>query len=249
MLLFFFLMIRRPPRSTLFPYTTLFRSPRAAAAERGASAAPAVARPPRLRSSGAVHGRAREATGRAGGEPRGAAAATVRTAAGRAGASGAGRAPPAAPLGAAHQVEQREPPGVEGVPHFLPRRAGCDGHRTAVQEHFAGGLFEVRVSSRSVKYVGTAEGQPGPGRAVRLLAEELFPAGVGGRGAAADRLCGRESARALVGDRRAATGQELPAGPEMGEHQALLRGRAPGDGRDREAAEPDAAEGVERRSE
>src|SRR2546428_12398551 len=31
-LLFFFLMIRRPPRSTLFPYTTLFRSagPRAA---------------------------------------------------------------------------------------------------------------------------------------------------------------------------------------------------------------------------
>src|SRR3712207_7606749 len=27
--LFFFLMIRRPPRSTLFPYTTLFRSPHA----------------------------------------------------------------------------------------------------------------------------------------------------------------------------------------------------------------------------
>src|SRR5256885_14224433 len=25
-ILFFFLMIRRPPRSTLFPYTTLFRS-------------------------------------------------------------------------------------------------------------------------------------------------------------------------------------------------------------------------------
>src|SRR3712207_7059583 len=32
-LLFFFLMIRRPPRSTLFPYTTLFRS--AAAHVRG----------------------------------------------------------------------------------------------------------------------------------------------------------------------------------------------------------------------
>src|SRR2546430_11534396 len=37
---FFFLMIRRPPRSTLFPYTTLFRSqkglrfPRAASRER-----------------------------------------------------------------------------------------------------------------------------------------------------------------------------------------------------------------------
>src|SRR5256885_11047217 len=29
--LFFFLMIRRPPRSTLFPYTTLFRSRSAAA--------------------------------------------------------------------------------------------------------------------------------------------------------------------------------------------------------------------------
>src|SRR6266849_10151302 len=35
-LFFFFLMIRRPPRSTLFPYTTLFRSP----------AAPASTRPP-----------------------------------------------------------------------------------------------------------------------------------------------------------------------------------------------------------
>src|SRR2546422_8165821 len=30
--LFFFLMIRRPPRSTLFPYTTLFRSGRCASA-------------------------------------------------------------------------------------------------------------------------------------------------------------------------------------------------------------------------
>src|SRR5215813_14545350 len=34
-LLFFFLMIRRPPRSTLFPYTTLFRSPRRTAALAG----------------------------------------------------------------------------------------------------------------------------------------------------------------------------------------------------------------------
>src|SRR5256885_5226532 len=33
-LLFFFLMIRRPPRSTLFPYTTLFRSPHPAALDR-----------------------------------------------------------------------------------------------------------------------------------------------------------------------------------------------------------------------
>src|SRR6266581_7695393 len=33
---FFFLMIRRPPRSTLFPYTTLFRSPRRSHAPSGA---------------------------------------------------------------------------------------------------------------------------------------------------------------------------------------------------------------------
>src|SRR5438445_2114701 len=33
---FFFLMIRRPPRSTLFPYTTLFRSRPAAPRPRGA---------------------------------------------------------------------------------------------------------------------------------------------------------------------------------------------------------------------
>src|SRR2546425_10725733 len=32
-MLFFFLMIRRPPRSTLFPYTTLFRSGRATRAD------------------------------------------------------------------------------------------------------------------------------------------------------------------------------------------------------------------------
>src|SRR2546430_4118106 len=34
--LFFFLMIRRPPRSTLFPYTTLFRSPPETQADRAA---------------------------------------------------------------------------------------------------------------------------------------------------------------------------------------------------------------------
>src|SRR5437899_9593133 len=40
MIFFFFLVIRRPPRSTLFPYTTLFRSPAAVVVER----APAVVR-------------------------------------------------------------------------------------------------------------------------------------------------------------------------------------------------------------
>src|SRR5258705_6096144 len=32
---FFFLMIRRPPRSTLFPYTTLFRSQQSSAGQEG----------------------------------------------------------------------------------------------------------------------------------------------------------------------------------------------------------------------
>src|SRR5689334_24012281 len=48
--LFFFLMIRRPPKSTLFPYTTLFRSlyhPRCASA--GEEARPG-ARPARHRT-------------------------------------------------------------------------------------------------------------------------------------------------------------------------------------------------------
>src|SRR2546427_8644434 len=51
---FFFLMIRRPPRSTLFPYTTLFRShslPRAPGAGRAASA--------RLAAVGGLPGRLR----------------------------------------------------------------------------------------------------------------------------------------------------------------------------------------------
>src|SRR2546430_12185423 len=39
MYLFFFLMIRRPPRSTLFPYTTLFRS-------KGCATTPSVIRHP-----------------------------------------------------------------------------------------------------------------------------------------------------------------------------------------------------------
>src|ERR1044072_1109970 len=37
---FFFLMIRRPPRSTLFPYTTLFRSAAPARARAGHTAVP-----------------------------------------------------------------------------------------------------------------------------------------------------------------------------------------------------------------
>src|SRR2546428_8526590 len=48
-------MIRRPPRSTLFPYTTLFRSRRAAAAEVGALAR--AAQPGAQENRGAARGR------------------------------------------------------------------------------------------------------------------------------------------------------------------------------------------------
>src|SRR5574342_1342006 len=53
-LLFFFLMIRRPPRSTLFPYTTRFRSavPHAVCAY----LARQVARSPKLRVATTLHG-------------------------------------------------------------------------------------------------------------------------------------------------------------------------------------------------
>src|SRR3712207_9308788 len=47
---FFFLMIRRPPRSTLFPYTTLFRS-----AHAGAAPGCLVCWPPRGRAVVGAH--------------------------------------------------------------------------------------------------------------------------------------------------------------------------------------------------
>src|SRR5438874_5969299 len=48
---FFFLRIRRPPRSTLFPYTTLFRSPRPTRS-RASSSSPTLSRtPPTKRAS------------------------------------------------------------------------------------------------------------------------------------------------------------------------------------------------------
>src|SRR5258707_7313645 len=57
MLTFFFLMIRRPPRSTLFPYTTLFRSvPLDGAHDRGRRGADPSYQPrsrPRTASAGA----------------------------------------------------------------------------------------------------------------------------------------------------------------------------------------------------
>src|SRR5438132_3074412 len=63
--IFFFLMIRRPPRSTLFPYTTLFRStfPKSSTPERtarwfrlitGSNSAPRDRKSTRLNSSHTV---------------------------------------------------------------------------------------------------------------------------------------------------------------------------------------------------
>src|SRR5436190_10259035 len=49
-MLFFFLLIRRPPRSTLFPYTTLFRSPPDSADRRGSESLEHFTSVPRWRS-------------------------------------------------------------------------------------------------------------------------------------------------------------------------------------------------------
>src|SRR3712207_8526109 len=65
---FFFLMIRRPPRSTLFPYTTLFRSPRCSCLGIrgvGLSARPRTRRHPmRFRPANPQFGPARDPCGR-----------------------------------------------------------------------------------------------------------------------------------------------------------------------------------------
>src|SRR3712207_7770351 len=50
--MFFFLMIRRPPKSTLFPYTTLFRSCRGRRAALAIIDFLAIVLPPRLRGEG-----------------------------------------------------------------------------------------------------------------------------------------------------------------------------------------------------
>src|SRR2546430_9705257 len=59
-LCFFFLMIRRPPRSTLFPYTTLFRSTCIASLQ--AAAAASSSSFPRRRQKRSTIGRSEEHT-------------------------------------------------------------------------------------------------------------------------------------------------------------------------------------------
>src|SRR5260221_2821903 len=55
-------MIRRPPRSTLFPYTTLFRSPRCTGAGRALWHRPAAARRPPCPAGPRVAARSEEHT-------------------------------------------------------------------------------------------------------------------------------------------------------------------------------------------
>src|SRR5256885_16402786 len=62
LILFFFLMIRRPPRSTLFPYTTLFRSRQRRLSRRALRAIPS--RPGERRRALAEVFRAARARGR-----------------------------------------------------------------------------------------------------------------------------------------------------------------------------------------
>src|SRR3712207_7726490 len=63
--MFFFLMIRRPPRSTLFPYTTLFRSEEARGHEHAGEihlVASALLRRHEVGHDGLGHGRSEEHT-------------------------------------------------------------------------------------------------------------------------------------------------------------------------------------------
>src|SRR5436190_7655914 len=64
MFIFFFLMIRRPPRSTLFPYTTLFRSPctHSSVARPGGTERPATGRAAAGRGTTGVIERSEEHT-------------------------------------------------------------------------------------------------------------------------------------------------------------------------------------------
>src|SRR2546426_11151218 len=62
---FFFLMIRRPPRSTLFPYTTLFRSlagPRNGVEDPAQRPGPRIIGPHVARRRREAHGRSEEHT-------------------------------------------------------------------------------------------------------------------------------------------------------------------------------------------
>src|SRR2546425_10635381 len=104
---FFFLMIRRPPRSTLFPYTTLFRSRRAGI--RGRAAAAAGARRPGGSARGPRPVRARRRPAAAGG------------------GSAGGRGRLVSPRHRAGRADRRGARRVYGAGRREARRGGRDG--------------------------------------------------------------------------------------------------------------------------
>src|SRR6266496_6492312 len=117
-ILFFFLMIRRPPRSTLFPYTTLFRSSDQVVAEADPGMGPAVLPHERRRPPGHLLADL---------EPLHAAEQAHDLAAFR-------RAHPPVDLGQAHDADGQRPGGLPGLHEPVPRG------RTAAQvldEHVA----------------------------------------------------------------------------------------------------------------
>src|SRR2546425_12113875 len=179
-------MIRRPPRSTLFPYTTLFRSPGAAARADAAggyyeAASRAARRHARYDARGEPHGR-RPALGdpTSGGRrtPLGVAAARApRRGGGRAvrpgGAQGLDRGPPAAFHGGLVERDHRSgatrPPeadldhrrsGEDDRHRFAvhPRRGDQDSHggACAAADHTAAG--ELRRATASAPARGHASG-------------------------------------------------------------------------------------------
>src|SRR5256885_4582354 len=156
-------MIRRPPRSTLFPYTTLFRSPlpRSASARTGA----VVRRGRRARSAA---GRDRIAAGERGPEARARNRRSPRRA-----ALAVRRA-----LGGVQRGEAAPRPGLPSV------RRASDDHglhrlRGVLRGHAGAGVTRVRIPPTLREQTGGARELPAEGETVRELLDDLmsrFPA-------------------------------------------------------------------------
>src|SRR6267143_904349 len=136
--IFFFLMIRRPPRSTLFPYTTLFRSTLADRDHGGRRDIPPPARPRLSRRAHRLEPRSRRPADRPAGHGRARAAAQgLRDARLRDRGRRAGHARCARDLpGAARAVVRDQVrPAAGGAPapdqghRHLEHRAGAQAHR------------------------------------------------------------------------------------------------------------------------
>src|SRR2546429_4844021 len=126
-------MIRRPPRSTLFPYTTLFRSRRAGRR----------LRPTTGPEDGAARGRGRRVLPAAGYRPDGGGlggvAQAARSAAGSAAPPGGAGAHPAVPRRAARTGEGRGPAQGAVPPDDAERRLVAQALRIAARREGGGG--------------------------------------------------------------------------------------------------------------